>query len=346
MANKAQSALSGAGSGAAAGTAILPGWGTAIGAVVGGLGGLLGGGKSEDAKAAEQAVNDLETKYNIPSEEARKIVYEKFQAIGALTPEMEQAILAAPSAFEKVTVDPTLGAAQRQALANIQNKMNQGGLDLNDLADLQTLQLQTAQADKGRQDAIQQQMQQRGMGGAGSELAARLAASQASADQQSQRALAIAAQAQKNKAEQINQSFNMARGMSQDELSRAESLARARDVNEQFNVGQRSGTQQRNIASKNRAQEMDTDYARNIAENNTRMSNLQKTDDRAAKLGYAQDSNAKLAAIANARNAQAVQADQSAASNAQGWNNALTGIGAAAVAGNEAGLWGEKKKKV
>lgn len=44
------SALTGAGSGAALGTSILPGWGTAIGAVVGGVAGLIGGG----AKAKKQ----------------------------------------------------------------------------------------------------------------------------------------------------------------------------------------------------------------------------------------------------------------------------------------------------
>jgi hypothetical protein len=38
----AASVLGGAASGAAAGTAIMPGWGTAIGAVAGGLAGLLG----------------------------------------------------------------------------------------------------------------------------------------------------------------------------------------------------------------------------------------------------------------------------------------------------------------
>lgn len=44
------SALTGAGSGAALGTSILPGWGTAIGAVVGGVAGLIGG----SAKAKKQ----------------------------------------------------------------------------------------------------------------------------------------------------------------------------------------------------------------------------------------------------------------------------------------------------
>ena len=43
--SKAGGALSGAGQGAAIGTSILPGWGTAIGAVIGGITGFIGAGK-------------------------------------------------------------------------------------------------------------------------------------------------------------------------------------------------------------------------------------------------------------------------------------------------------------
>lgn len=47
--DKGGSALSGAIKGAAAGTSILPGWGTAIGAVVGGFSGLVSAGKNQQA---------------------------------------------------------------------------------------------------------------------------------------------------------------------------------------------------------------------------------------------------------------------------------------------------------
>ena len=53
----ASGALSGAASGAATGTMILPGWGTAIGAVVGGIGGMLAGQQSAPTAAQYQPVN-------------------------------------------------------------------------------------------------------------------------------------------------------------------------------------------------------------------------------------------------------------------------------------------------
>lgn len=337
MASKGQSALAGAGKGASIGTAILPGWGTAIGAAAGGLIGLFGGGKSEEQKAAEQAALDLEQKYQIAPEEARRIVFEHYKEIGKLTPEMEQAIALEPTAYEKVTVDPTLGAAQKQALANIQNKMNQGGLDLNDLANLQTIQLQTAQAEKGRQDAILTNAQQRGMGGSGSELAARLSSSQASADQAGQRGLSVAAQAQKNLGEQTLQSFNMAQKMSQDELNRGNSLAQAQDINSQFNANLRSGVNQRNTAARNKAQELDTTYSREIAKANTGLTNTQKVNDRNARIGYIDDSNQKLKDVLAAKTGAASSRDRSNAANAESSGNLISGIGATLLKGDEAG---------
>lgn len=346
MANKTQSALSGAGQGAATGFAVGGPIGGLIGGGIGLLGGLFGGGKSEAEKAAEQAVADLEQNYGVEPIEARRVVYEKFKEIGALTPEMEQAILAGPTAQEQVTTDPRFKQTQLEALSRLERKMAEGGLDLEDRANLAAIQQQEAQAARGREEAILQNMAQRGMGGAGAELAARLANSQAAADQAATRGLSVAAQAQKRAAENIAQAANQARTMQQDELIRAENLAAARDSAERFNVGQRSNVQQRNVGAKNRAQELNTDYQREIAAKNTGITNQQRLDDRAAQLGYTDAKNARLAAIANARNAQAVQADQSAAANAQGWSNTLAGLGSAVIKGKEAGLFGDDKKKV
>jgi len=53
---KVTGALSGAAGGALIGSQILPGWGTAIGGLAGGLLGLFGGGEQEEAAAAEQAM--------------------------------------------------------------------------------------------------------------------------------------------------------------------------------------------------------------------------------------------------------------------------------------------------
>jgi hypothetical protein len=326
MANKVANALGGAASGAAAGTAILPGIGTAVGAIIGGVGGLFGG-ESESEKAAKAAVAELQ-EMGVPSEEARRIVYEKYQAVGELTPEIEQAISVDPTELQKVTTDPRFQQAQMQALANLENKAKQGGLDLSGQATLEGIKMDLAREARGKNAAIQQEMRQRGLGGSGSELAARLAATQASADQAGQQGLNLAALAQRQATENLGQMSNLARQMQQDELSRKSDAARAQDMIKQSNANLASGVQMRNVASKNRAQELDVGYQRNVAQLNTGLTNTQRESDRDARLGVMADQNAKRVAIANARIGAAAQADTASANRAKSWSDTLTSAGA------------------
>lgn len=336
MANKVGNAASGALSGAAAGSALGP-----VGAIAGGalgfVGGLFGGGPSEQEKAAAEAVRALEQQYKIAPEEARKIVLQRYQDIGALTPEMEQAILAEPSAYEQVTVDPRFRKTQLEALARLEQKVNQGGLDLEDRAALAEIQRQEAQAARGREQAILQNMAQRGMGGAGAELAARLASSQASADQAAQRGLNVAAQAQKRAAENIQQIANQARAMSSDELARAESLAAARDATQRFNVGQRSNVQQRNVAASNRAGELTFTNKQDIANKNTAIAQEQARLDRDAKLDYIDAQNKKLVDVLKAKSGQAASIDAGNKARSEGLQSTLTNTGALLKEGSKEG---------
>jgi len=57
--SKTTGAIGGAGQGAAIGTSIMPGWGTAIGAVVGGIGGLLSGGGEDEAEELAEMQSQL-----------------------------------------------------------------------------------------------------------------------------------------------------------------------------------------------------------------------------------------------------------------------------------------------
>lgn len=67
--------LGGAMAGAAMGTSILPGWGTAIGAVVGGLAGLLGGGNDDSAEREADAARAKELAELIYAKEGTKDDY-------------------------------------------------------------------------------------------------------------------------------------------------------------------------------------------------------------------------------------------------------------------------------
>ena len=72
--------IGGAAQGAAIGTSILPGWGTAVGAVIGGIGGILsGGGEDEAQKMAEEQAKMIEMQAR---EEQRKKILMMNTAVG------------------------------------------------------------------------------------------------------------------------------------------------------------------------------------------------------------------------------------------------------------------------
>lgn len=78
--NKTKGFASGAATGAASGSMILPGWGTLIGGVLGGISGLMSGGAADDAqKMAEMQVkySKLETAENL-----RRMRLEAEQVLG------------------------------------------------------------------------------------------------------------------------------------------------------------------------------------------------------------------------------------------------------------------------
>ena len=79
MAGYGSSAVSGAGAGAAAGTAVMPGWGTAIGGVLGLGAGLLSAyEEDEEAKKKLRALKDAETNYNRQMENIARSINEYY----------------------------------------------------------------------------------------------------------------------------------------------------------------------------------------------------------------------------------------------------------------------------
>ena len=85
-------ALAGAGSGAAAGTAILPGWGTAIGAVAGGIYGALQPNTADQATALIQQALSQYDSIGMPPNLAAPLILKQLQANNQLTPVLEQAL--------------------------------------------------------------------------------------------------------------------------------------------------------------------------------------------------------------------------------------------------------------
>lgn len=185
-----------------------------------------------------------------------------------------------PTAFEGISTDPALRAKQLDALGGLDEIVEGGGMTMADQANLARIRSQAATGDRGRRDAILQNMRSRGMGGSGMELLAQLQSAQAATDQEAQAGLDVAAQAQERELQALLQSGSMAgalRGQDYDEQSR---LAQARDAINQFNAananqmslsnaGMLNDAAQFNSANDLSAQQFNAGAANNMAQFNT-----------------------------------------------------------------------------
>lgn len=140
------------------------------------------------------------------------------------------------SAFDDVAVDPRLKDSQMGSLAALDEIVQGGGMSARERAQLGHVQSDVAAADRGRRDAILQNMQARGMGGSGMELLAQLQSNQAATDRAAQQGLDIEAQAQDRALQALMSQGQLAgniRGQDHGEQAQA---AAARDAISQFNT--------------------------------------------------------------------------------------------------------------
>lgn len=149
-----------------------------------------------------------------------------------------QASTMGDSAFNDISSDPRLREAQLSALSELEGISEAGGMTAADEANMNRMISQVNQQDRGRREAIQQNMARRGMGGSGMELLAQMQNSQASTDRASQQGLDIQGMAQARALEAMMQSGQLAGGIRGQDFGEAAQKAAAQDAIAQFNAGQ------------------------------------------------------------------------------------------------------------
>lgn len=247
------------------------------------MGSFIGGAMGRDASqgdrdkqaAAMQEGVDVFRNINIPELSEQELQLLLPQLMGELTPEMENYISAGPSAFEQIEADPRLKNAQMSAL-NYLGEVGQTGLTAGERAGMNELRRNTAQESQAKQAQILQDMAQRGVGGSGVELAARLGGNQASADRMSRESDVLTQQAQQRAMEAMMNQANLGGQIRGQDRSEAESTAGAKDVMNKFNVQNQQSLQQRNVGAKNQAQLMNLQEKQRIAEAQTGLKNKQQ----------------------------------------------------------------------
>lgn len=282
MATKLGGTVSGMGSGAAAGTAVLPGWGTAIGAGLGGLVGFFGSNndEAEAAKAAQQAAFDEIMQLDAPPVTARAILLQKFEQAGLLTPELEQKI----KEIDPVQVKETAQNRQMQMeVANKYKSLSDTGMSPEDYAMQNKLRNEAERAAEAQRQSILQRAQMAGQSGSGQELAAQLLSSQASANREMEGGLEVGAQAQRRALEALA-GYGRQAGDIREQDYRTE--AKNTDVQNEFNrfnTTNQIEKEKRRVANENVAREFNINRQQEVSDKNVGQANLEKQRQRTAE---------------------------------------------------------------
>lgn len=243
------------------------------------IGGMMGANASASDRAAAQRAyaeayaqfNDL----NVPDSEKQRLALQEITQQGIITPTPEQAQQLGISAMENITTDPRLRDAQMSALDKI-SKMGDEGLTAIDMAALNKARRGVSGDAQARDASIIQNMNQRGVGGSGVELATRLAANQRSADIANQQTDETMAMAQRRMLEAAAQAGTLGGQIRGQEFGEQTDVARAKDAIAQFNALQSAGTQQRNVASQNAAQMANLGEKQRVADTNVAQKNAEQ----------------------------------------------------------------------
>lgn len=243
------------------------------------IGGLMG------QEAAKSQLNAQERMYrenlarlagiDLPSIQDQELNLLLQQSQGTYTPELEAALALGPSAMEQVAIDPRLRQQQMAALEQYA-QVAQSGATPADEAMMEMVRRNAASEAQAKQGQILQEMQARGQGGSGAELIAKLQANESGADRLQQAQLQEAVAKQNARMAALAQQANLASGVRSQDYGQQTDLAKSRDVISQFNLQNQQNVGQRNVGSKNLAQQQNLQNAQAIANQNVALQNQQQ----------------------------------------------------------------------
>jgi hypothetical protein len=290
-----------------------------------GIAGLASGSSEEEARA--QQAKDIANS-PVASPEERSIALDYLRSVGQLSPEMEEAINLADTELKGIKVDPRYKDLQNQALRSLE-KRSREGLTAEDQAIINDINRKADVANRGRQQAVLENMAARGQLGSGAELAARLQASQDAADQANQQGSDLAGLMAARRLEAQNSLGNMASKLRSEEFGEQKDVASAQDLINKFNSGNQQSVQQRNVESRNQAQRLNLANEQDIANANVGLKNQQQMYNKRALQDYYNDIYQRRASAAKANVEAGESADRNRASKLEG----VTRLGGAFSAG-------------
>lgn len=307
-------------------------WAAAIPALTTIGGALIGQDQaSKNRDAANAARAQALAQYagiSIPEAEEMMLNLQQYQSQGELDPRLEQIINLGPSAMEQVSTDPRLRQQQMAALEQY-TQMAQGQMNPADQAAFELARQNAAGEQQARQNAILQEMQQRGQAGSGAELLAKLKSNQSGAQMLQQAQLEQAQAMQQARMQALAQQAQLGGQIRQQDFGESSDVAQAKDLIARTNAANAQSVGARNIAAQNQAAAANLQNRQNIAAMNTELLNKQQIQNKQLPQQTFQNQMALANAKAGQYGQQASAAQQQAGQTAAMWGTIGQGLGTA-----------------
>lgn len=289
------------------------------------------GDREKAEKAMAQAMEEINS-LKLPESQAREVMIAKLKSVGVWKPEMEKTIDAGVSKVSQIEEDPALREEQTATMDALR-QIADTGMTATGRAEYNQARAKVQQDVQAKQQQILQQMQARGMGGAGAELAMSLSSAQGGANQQAEAADRIAASQEQAKMAALGQLGGMAGQVRAQDFGVNQSKAGAADAFQMFNVNNQVGQQARNVGATNEALKYDVMNNQRLSDQNTTNANNELYRQRTGEQTDWQNKLGLSTLKANAALGKATQHQQAAQNTTDSINKVAGGVGAAAGAG-------------
>lgn len=166
-----------------------------------------------------------------------------------------QAQQAGPSAYANIHVDPQTRAMQLEALGQLRQTYQAGGMDAQARADTYAAQQQANQNATAQQANVRNQMAQRGLASSGANFAAQRQAAQSAANQASMAGMQALANGQQRQMGALTAGAGLAGQVRAGDYGQAADRAGAQDAISRFNAGLSTQNSQFNANQRQNAQQ-------------------------------------------------------------------------------------------
>ena len=203
----------------------------------------------------------------VPGIEDLTFTPEEMQYLGNLTPEQQQQFVLEKSNMENVSVDPRLRQEQMKALDRVSQLADKGFSD-EDMMAFNIARQNAAGEAEAKQNQILQNMQQRGQGGSGAELIARLQSAQNSANQLSLEQQKQAIEQAKARKDALAMLSNQSGSLRSQDFGEQSKIAEAKDLVNRINMQNAQNVEGSNVAARNNAAQRNLETQQQLSNQN------------------------------------------------------------------------------